>query len=274
MDLDALPNVTVVSQLERDHRGYSLEDGAAMAALSRAEDRHFWHRTRNLFIQRRLTRLGVSPGARVLELGCGGGSVAAHLSSAGYVVTGIDGHLARVTEAARRAPDAAFIVHDLAQGLPPSVGSGYDGVGLFDVIEHLDEPREALQSALAVVRVGGALVGTVPANMSLWSEVDRAAGHRLRYDAGTLRSVLGAVPGAEVLEVVPFNRSLVPMLWLQRRCTRRDDPGALARSLRVPGPPWNEALAILLRIEYALSGVLDRLPVGGASLWFALRRSR
>jgi hypothetical protein len=54
----------------------------------------------------------------VLELGCGGGAVAAHLATAGYRVTGIDGHLSRALEAARRAPEARFLVHDLAHAIP------------------------------------------------------------------------------------------------------------------------------------------------------------
>jgi 2-polyprenyl-3-methyl-5-hydroxy-6-metoxy-1,4-benzoquinol methylase len=263
-------NVVVLHELPPDHSGYSIEDVRAIAALSEAEDRHFWHRSRNAFIARRLERLGAGPGSRLLELGCGGGSVAANLARLGYEVTGIDGHLPRVVEAARRAPTARFIVDDLAVGLPPL--ETYDVVGLFDVIEHLDAPREALERALAPLRQGGLVVGTVPSLMSLWSDIDRASGHRLRYGRETLRALLESVSGAELVEIAPFHRVLVPLLWVQRRTVTRDPSRSLERNLAVPPRLLNGAMSVLLAAERAASPVLDRLPIPGSSLWFAIRR--
>jgi 2-polyprenyl-3-methyl-5-hydroxy-6-metoxy-1,4-benzoquinol methylase len=41
--------------------------------------------------------------------------------------------------------------------------SDFDAVGLFDVIEHLDDPGSALRLALRLAKLGGFVVGTVPA---------------------------------------------------------------------------------------------------------------
>jgi SAM-dependent methyltransferase len=267
------PNVEVRSRLAPDHGGYSIEDASVMRALALAEERHFWHRTRNQFIVDRLRGLGACPPAQVLELGCGGGSVAAHLSRAGYAVTGVDGHLPRILEAAARAPEAHFVVEDLSKPNVLADLGGADVVGLFDVIEHLDDPGQALARAVELCRPGGIVAGTVPALMALWSEADRSAGHRTRFELVGLERLVRAVPGATVLEVVPFNRLLVPLVWLDRRA--RADGGAGGRPehyLRVPWAPVNRFLSALLRMEHGLGSVLPR-SMPGASLWFALRRS-
>lgn len=58
------------------------------------------------------------PGMRAMELGCGLGDDARWMADAGLRVLGLDRDLARVREAARRVPEAGFVVADLATGLP------------------------------------------------------------------------------------------------------------------------------------------------------------
>src|SRR5262249_1728842 len=173
-------NVRVVTSLPPDDHRFSIADDRTIRALSAAEDRHFWHLSRNALIEARLRALGMAPPARVLELGCGGGCVAAHLARVGFSITGVYGHLPRGLEAAARTRTAEFIVHDLGQGIEAlDMPQDFDVVGLFDVIEHLELPRDTLEYALGCARPGGLVVGTVPALMSLWSRLDEYVGHRL-----------------------------------------------------------------------------------------------
>ncbi len=269
------PNVSVLSTLDPGDDAYRITDLAALRALSQAEERHFWHVSRNEYVAQRLERLGIAPPARILDLGCGGGCVSAALARRGYDVVGVDGHLPRLVEAARRAPTARFIAHDLRNGLAPiaSRASEFAAVALLDVIEHTDDPAALLRDALGLVRPGGWLVGTVPALMSLWSEIDASSGHRLRYHRDGLRAVLAPLAAGN-LEVVDFNRSLVPLLWLQRRALRLGSRSRRAtRNLAIPPRPLNATLRALLSLERALSALLDRTSLPGASLWFAVRRS-
>src|SRR5262249_12908488 len=104
--------------LAPDDPAFDISDRDDVAALLSAEERHFWHRSRNRFICARLVRLGVSSGARIVELGCGAGCVAAELSGAGYELTGVDGHRALIDVATARAPAARFHCRALRAGVP------------------------------------------------------------------------------------------------------------------------------------------------------------
>lgn len=269
------PNLVISSQLPVDHANFRVDDEAAMRALSAAEDRHFWFVTRNAFIVQQLKALGVLPGQSVLELGCGGGAVASHLASVGYRVTGVDGQLPRLREAAHRAPSAHFMAHDLRRGAPPLKGP-FDAVALFDVLEHLDEPRAGLDMAADFVKPGGVVVGTVPALMALWSQVDERSGHRLRYSRRTLRALLHAAPALSHVDMKDFNRHLVPMMWLQRAWVSRSDSTTKmsVENTAVPAAPLNWALTRLGEFENRAGSWLARTPAPGASLWFSARVGR
>jgi SAM-dependent methyltransferase len=257
--------------LAPDDPAFDISDRDDVAALLSAEERHFWHRSRNRFIRARLARLGVAAGARVVELGCGAGCVAAELASAGYDLTGVDGHRALVDVAASRAPGARFHCRDLRAGVPDLPERAFDVACLFDVIEHLDRPEQALETAIALTRPGGHVVGTVPAMMALWSGIDEHAGHKTRYSRASLREVLSRPSGVTVVEIAPFFRSLVPLMWAQRRLIGgRGSAAASVKNLTVPPSPVNAALFAMVTLEHALAP--DRLPLPGTSLWFALKR--
>jgi SAM-dependent methyltransferase len=268
------------SELKPDDASFDISDEADVRALLRAEEAHFWHRARNRFIRRKIEALGVCPGARVLELGCVAGCVSADLARSGYEVTGVDGHRSLLAVACTRAPRARFFCHDLRRGLPDIERAAFDVVGLFDVIEHLDDPLQALGDALRFARPGAHVVGTVPALMSLWSSIDVHAGHKTRYSARTLGAMLDGVHGASVVEITPFFRSLVPLLWAQRRWIGKSDrsdarehAAAAVDNMRVPPLPINAALLALTTAEHTLAPMLGKVAPPGASLWFALSRA-
>lgn len=274
MESELPPNLQISSVLPSDFGDYRVDDASAMQALSAAEDAHFWHRSRNALIVKRLQSLGLGAGAPFVELGCGGGAVAAALADAGFDVVGVDGHVVRLREAARRAPKAQFWAHDLSRGPAPLTKGHYAAAGLFDVIEHLDQPAQAISDALELVKPGGLLVGTVPALMALWSTVDEVSGHKRRYSRASLSDLLQSVPGTSTLEILDFNRHLVPLMWVQRRwVSRKANEGELmSENLAVPSAPVNALFGLISSVEQGLRGVLERSRLPGASLWFAVRK--
>ena len=260
-------------ELAPDDPAFDISDSADVAALLSAEDKHFWHLARNRYILARLGRLGISPPARVIDLGCGAGCVARELVRAGYDTTGVDGHRSLIDIAKSRSPSAEFHCRDLRSALSDLPLRTFDVACLFDVIEHLDVPMQALETALTFVRPGGFVVGTVPALMALWSGIDEHAGHKTRYSRATLHRVLSGVKEARVLEVSAFFRSLVPMMWAQRRLIgRRARASASVKNLTVPPAPVNTALLAMVTLEHIVAPALDKVGVPGASLWFALKK--
>ncbi len=266
------PNITVASTLAEQSADYDISDARAMQALREAERQHFWFVARNALIRQKLERLGVRPPASLLELGCGAGSVASALSAAGYSVVGIDGHLPLLHHAALRAPGAQFIAADVRERLPPTTPSRFEAVCFFDVLEHLEDPSAAISVASERLGVGGLVVGTVPALMLLWSEIDVKSGHKRRYSRATLRTMLGSIAGFELVEIHDFNRHLVPLLWVQRRVL---PSGAemTESNVKTPAAPVNVGLRWLSMLERESNAALEALRIPGASLWFALRKT-
>lgn len=98
-----------------------------------------------------------APGERLLDVGCGTGTLASRLRALGFQVAGLDA--SRGMLAARR-PEGPPAVHALAERMPFADGA-FDGVYCVAVLHHLAEPRlvaRALREMVRVTRPGGALV--------------------------------------------------------------------------------------------------------------------
>jgi 2-polyprenyl-3-methyl-5-hydroxy-6-metoxy-1,4-benzoquinol methylase len=98
------------------------------------------------------------PGAQLLDIGCGNGSLLLHMRSLGWEVSGIE-------------PDPKSAEQAHAAGLNVQVGllqqvslpeGHFDAAILSHVIEHLHDPVETLQRCWKLLKPGGALVIYTP----------------------------------------------------------------------------------------------------------------
>lgn len=71
----------------------------------------------------------------------------------------------------------------------PFRDSAFSMVGLFDLIEHVEDESELLSEINRVLRPGGAVVLTAPAHQWLWSDHDVRAGHVRRYRVSDLVAI-------------------------------------------------------------------------------------
>lgn len=115
--------------------------------------------------------------ARVLDLGCADGWLAAHARKVGHEVVGVDvlerpGVVDRVDR---------FVRADLDQGIPEEVGGDFDVVLAADVLEHVREPRALLQEFTSRLAPGGVVFTSVP-NFAHWYPRARAVTGRFDYD--------------------------------------------------------------------------------------------
>ncbi|MFN8594558.1 MAG: class I SAM-dependent methyltransferase [Thermomicrobiales bacterium] len=247
---------------------------AYFARLYAIEDRHFWFRARNRVIASIVGQV-VSPfarGYRVLDIGCGTGVVLKVLQATcrnGSVV-GID-PFPEALEFARTRTTCDLIVGDADN---PHVSGQVEVIGMFDVLEHLEDDTGVLRSLHNRLSPGGALVLTVPAGPELWSYFDEASHHQRRYTRSSLSDVLSDA-GFTIDYISHFMLVLYPLMWLSRRLAHRltcenrsaaGRPDALAmRELRIV-PGLNDALAWLLGQESRLVRRRHSLPFGTSLL--------
>jgi glycosyltransferase involved in cell wall biosynthesis len=117
------------------------------------------------------------PAGRVLDLGCGDGSVAAALRAGGHHVTGVD---AAASDEVKERVDV-FVQADLDDGVPPEITGSFDAILAADVLEHVRQPEQLLQELHGVLAPGGALWVSVP-NFAHWYPRLRVAAGRFDYD--------------------------------------------------------------------------------------------
>ena len=117
--------------------------------------------------------LSVSPGPEVLDAGAGQGTMSIRLERLGYEVTSTDVSHAAVELLRGRlsGPVADASITNL-----PFDDESFDGAVLGEVLEHIDDDRGALTELARVLRPGGVLAVSVPANPSLYGTSDEWAG--------------------------------------------------------------------------------------------------
>jgi SAM-dependent methyltransferase len=113
-----------------------------------------------------IARLGLIPGERVLDIGCGVGGDVINLAEivgpAGLAV-GIDASAVMIEEARRRQPADRPVRYEVgyAHALPFDDGS-FDAVRFDRMLMHVPDVRAALAEAVRVLVPGGRLVATEP----------------------------------------------------------------------------------------------------------------
>ncbi len=193
-----------------------------------ATKEHWWFRGRRRLVAGLLDRVGTVSG-RFLDLGAGSDS----LFPDNLSVVKVD--------IVRPEPMPQLFVQALAEALPFESRT-FDGVGLFDILEHLTDPSTCLSEVRRVARSGGVVLVTVPAYQWLWSPHDEHVGHRRRYDRANLVACLEQ-SGLAVSWVSAFYGFLLPPALVRK-----------AFSLKSP----------MTMPERKLNGLLGRLAVRSA----------
>lgn len=173
------------------------------------ETESWWYRARRRIILSRLERR--FPGRRdlrILDIGCGAGSLLNDLRTWGR------GYGLEVSpeaaEVARQRSGCPVWTGAIPGGVPDDAGR-FDVVCLLDVIEHLDDDVSGLRYARSLLDTGGALLVTVPGLPLLFGIHDEINHHRRRYTRGSLRAALNDA-GFRAPWVSYFNTLLSPLL--------------------------------------------------------------
>jgi SAM-dependent methyltransferase len=216
--------------------------------LERVEGRHFWFVSRREVILDALRRAVPDlPDRALFDIGCGSGGLVEFLEAEGVTVRGACDAYLESLEIVRRRVRAPLVLVD--EGRLPPLGPGQTALGLFDVLEHLDDDRGLLRFLHSTLAPGGVLVLTVPAHPFLFDDRDELAHHRRRYRRSELRDKL-VEAGFEIRLLSHFMAALVLPLLVSRAFT-----GLLPRSWR----RRRERQILEFRVVPVLNGLLKSL---------------
>ncbi len=154
------------------------------------EDRSFWFKHRNNCILSVVKLYPPANNGTILDIGGGNGFVSSALADVGFKVALLEPGKAGALNARRRGLDTVICATvETAQFKSHSLSA----VGLFDVIEHIEDDVSFLKGIHGLMQKNGRLYITVPAYEFLWSKEDVSAGHFRRY---TLKSICNVIKQA------------------------------------------------------------------------------
>jgi 2-polyprenyl-3-methyl-5-hydroxy-6-metoxy-1,4-benzoquinol methylase len=166
---------------------------------------------------------------RVLDLGCGNGSLSHLIAQQGYEVVGVEDSQQGVAIARQSFPDCHFINASI-YALPYSeLANSFDIVLSAEVIEHLLYPRELVRAAKKCLKPNGRLILTTPYHgylknlvLAISGKMDNHfnplwdGGHVKFFSVDTLSKLLETENYADIR--FKFSGRL-PLLWKSMLCS-------------------------------------------------------
>lgn len=216
----------------------------AHQSLFALEDDSFWFQHRNKCVMAIIQRF--PPRDYIIDVGGGNGFVSRCIQAAGFNVVLLEPGQEGVLNA--RSRGVKHIFHTTFQGAGFSKNS-LDSIGLFDVLEHIQDDHAFLSMVHSSMKSGGRLYVTVPAHQYLWSWVDKRAGHFRRYSISSVTQTMNE-SGFNVKYASCFFSGLSFPIFVSR---------TLPTLLRLPKDRSHEKREKTHRTRKGLSGkILDR----------------
>lgn len=233
------------------------------------EDHSFWFSHRNNCITTMINAFAPDATRPLFDIGGGNGFVARGIQQAGKSVVLVEPGRNGATNAKSRGLNHVICSTLGGAGFK---ASSLPAVGLFDVIEHIEQDLEFLKQVHNFMQPGGILFATVPSYQLLWSLEDEAAGHFRRYSnqeiCETLRaagfSILFASSIFRFLPIPIFLLRAVPFrLGLQRKIP---DVESVSRDHAVKSGNLNKFLSWWMQAE--IKNLENKRPMsfGGSCL--------
>ena len=196
--------------------------------------------------------LGMRPGGRTLDLGCGpGGNFALLAPLAPSLSVGFDLAPVALELAYAAAPQARLVRGDLSHPLPFANGA-FDLVTIFNVLYHswIEDESRVLTEACRVLKPGGLLMLTEPAFPCLKRRMDHIGMAKRRYRLSEMRAMVRHA-GFQTLQDSYFTSFGFP-LALALALTGGSDAETGAADMKPLNPRTNRLFLGLARAEAAL----------------------
>lgn len=153
-------------------------------------------------------------GQRVLEIGCGTGTITSFLVDRQLVVGTdvVDSYVRSTGERYRDRPNIVIRRHDLSESIEPLRDYRFDSAVSVNVFEHIANDEAAMKAVYALLEPGGTFTLLVPSHPALLGTFDRDIGHHRRYTKDGLRHKLEA--SGFVVERIRRSNPLGALGWL------------------------------------------------------------
>lgn len=222
--------------------------------IARLEETHWWYVGQRRIATDWVRGLALSPGANILDAGCGTGGGLRWLAAMG-TPTGIDFHPRAVQYAAQTSPRVARASVEQA----PFPTGTFDLVTSFEVLYHLSvgDDVAALRELARVLKPGGWLLVRVPAHDWLRGAHDRLVHTRHRYAPSELRAKIKTAR-LEVRRLTYTGWLLFPIAVLTRATQRATTTHT---DVTLPSPWVNQLLTATFAAESLWLKNFD-LPLG------------
>jgi SAM-dependent methyltransferase len=147
------------------------------------DDGGYWETHRSKEILKELKRNGLN---KIVEIGAGTGSVCGYLAQNGIEVVAVE-PLRAGAESIQKKGIRTICGRLESVNFPTE---SIEVFGVFDVLEHIENPNHLLNEMYRTLKPGGYLLVTVPCGQWLWGEMDKSLGHFRRYSRNQINDVV------------------------------------------------------------------------------------
>jgi len=189
--------------------------------LSLYYDKHYWQgetgkkgflldtlfKLRMLGVVRKI-RGYIPQNGRILDWGCGDGSLVELLGSYGFICFGIDKYI---------ASSKGNIISNKSIEESPFPNDYFDAITCFHLLEHIKDPLKSVRKAVDLLRPGGVLIVEVPNIDSIGFQVFKEKWQPLEipthvnhFAPEALSKLFDFVGGARILEIETFSHRVSP----------------------------------------------------------------
>ncbi|MFC1516104.1 class I SAM-dependent methyltransferase [Thermodesulfobacteriota bacterium] len=213
-------------------------------------EEHFWFQWRLCAFLKQIETLPIPIGSpmRFLDIGCGHGVLRRQLEKhTAWTIDGTDLNSDILhMDSFFRGETMLYDIMDKRKDLREF----YDGLFLFDIIEHIVDTTAFIEAALYHLKPKGWVFINVPAIEILYSFYDEVAGHIRRYDKRLLYRTVKNHP-AEIQDMRYWGFCMIPVLLFRKLLLTKkmDDKTALQMGFQPKFEFINKIFKMMMKIE-------------------------